>query len=47
MLYRAGGTVVSAADHCPHRGMRPSLGQCRDGALICPCRGPKFGDEKR
>jgi len=45
VLYRARDTVVVAADRCPHRGMRLSMGQCRDNTLICPYHGLRFGPE--
>lgn len=47
VLYRAGQDIVVAADRCPHRGMRLSLGQHRDGALICPYHGLAFGQQGR
>jgi phenylpropionate dioxygenase-like ring-hydroxylating dioxygenase large terminal subunit len=47
VLYRAGHQIVVAADRCPHRGMRLSLGQHRDGVLTCPYHGLQFGQEGR
>lgn len=47
VLYRAGQDIVVAADRCPHRGMRLSLGQHRGGALVCPYHGLAFGQEGR
>lgn len=47
VLYRAGQQIVVAADRCPHRGMRLSLGQHREGTLTCPYHGLGFGLEGR
>lgn len=47
VLYRSGQDIVVAADRCPHRGMRLSLGQHREGALVCPYHGLAFGQEGR
>ncbi|MBT2748728.1 MULTISPECIES: aromatic ring-hydroxylating dioxygenase subunit alpha [unclassified Lysobacter] len=47
VLYRADHQIVVAVDRCPHRGMRLSLGQHRDGVLICPYHGLEFGQEGR
>jgi vanillate O-demethylase monooxygenase subunit len=45
VLYRTHDAVIVAADRCPHRGMRLSLGQCRDHALTCPYHGLVFGHD--
>jgi phenylpropionate dioxygenase-like ring-hydroxylating dioxygenase large terminal subunit len=36
-LFRSGpGEVAALTDSCPHRRMRLSLGQVRDGRIVCP-----------
>lgn len=47
VLYRSGAQIVVAADRCPHRGMRLSLGECRDGSLVCPYHGLSFDQQGR
>ncbi|HWD25295.1 MAG TPA: aromatic ring-hydroxylating dioxygenase subunit alpha [Acidimicrobiales bacterium] len=46
VLWRADGEIVVAADRCPHRGTRLSLGSLdRDGALTCAYHGWRFGSD--
>lgn len=48
VLFRGqGGTVGALLDRCPHRGVRLSGGQVRDGQLQCPYHGWEFNTEGR
>ena len=42
VLFRTERGVAAARDRCPHRGVRLSLGQMRDGQLECPYHGWRF-----
>ncbi len=42
VLYRLGGALTAAHDHCPHRGTRLSLGRLKQGRLVCPYHGLEF-----
>ncbi len=40
VLFRdAAGTLSALLDRCPHRGVALSLGQVRDGCVVCPFHG--------
>lgn len=43
VLFRAGSQLSALADRCPHRGAPLSLGQVRDGRIVCPYHGWQFG----
>ncbi|HWU04665.1 MAG TPA: aromatic ring-hydroxylating dioxygenase subunit alpha [Novosphingobium sp.] len=43
VVYRAGGQVVVAPDHCPHRGVPLSMGQASGAGVVCPYHGLTFG----
>ena len=43
VIWRAEDEVVVAIDRCPHRGTKLSLGEVREGALVCPYHGWWFG----
>ncbi|MEQ1569072.1 MAG: aromatic ring-hydroxylating dioxygenase subunit alpha [Myxococcota bacterium] len=42
VLWRGPGGVSALLDKCPHRGVKLSLGQVRDGCLECPFHGWRF-----
>jgi vanillate O-demethylase monooxygenase subunit len=42
VVYRVGGELTVALDHCPHRGTRLSLGSIRRDRLVCPYHGLEF-----
>jgi isorenieratene synthase len=39
VVWRSGGRVLVAPDHCPHMGARLSDGFVRDGCIVCPWHG--------
>jgi len=41
------GVLVAAPDRCSHREAPLSLGQVRDGSLVCPYHGWEFGEAAR
>ena len=47
VLWRSEGQVHAWRDLCVHRGTRLSLGQVKDGTLICPYHGWTYNGEGR
>src|SRR5271166_4138076 len=47
VAFRSGEFVVVAADKCPHRGSRLSLGRVEHGEVECPYHGWRFGADGR
>jgi vanillate O-demethylase monooxygenase subunit len=43
VIWRDGDSSVAAADQCPHRGTRLSLGTVEGAHLVCPYHGWTFG----
>jgi len=42
VLWQASGDLHAMRDQCPHRGTRLSLGEIRDGSIVCPYHGWRF-----
>ena len=45
VVFRSGAQLVAARDVCPHLGAALSGGRVREGRLICPWHGLRFGAE--
>ncbi|MCW0181520.1 MAG: aromatic ring-hydroxylating dioxygenase subunit alpha [Zavarzinia sp.] len=42
VLYRTGGGITVAADYCPHRGTKMTLGRLQGGEIVCKYHGLRF-----
>lgn len=47
VVWRGPAGVAAARDLCPHRGARLSMGEVRDGLLVCPLHGFHYGEDGR
>lgn len=47
VLFRSGGKVVALHDRCPHRFAPLSMGELRNGQIVCGYHGVAFGDDGR
>lgn len=45
VLWRGDDGITVAQDRCPHRGARVSMGALRDGNLVCPLHGFRYGPD--
>lgn len=47
VLWRTKSGVHAAADYCPHRGTRMSIGYVRENSIVCKYHGLHFNDKGR